>query len=182
MKPFGLALLSLWMLTGVARADLAGDIRGILRDKYLNKVEIGISVARLGDSAPRDAAVFRNESDRPLIPASNLKLLTTAAFLDHFGPDFKFKTLLLAKDGELFLVGDGDPALGDVEMLKKVGWNSTTVPNRGRLGCAAATFARTAASIPTKPFVRSILLSWRTIWMYRSTSLPTNTCVSTDES
>src|SRR5688572_16738484 len=121
-------LLSLSLLAETARADLAGDIKAILRDKYLNKVDIGISVARLGDSpAAKDAIIYRFDSDIPLIPASNLKLLTTSAFLDHAGADFKFRTLLLAKEGDLFLIGDGDPTLGDAELLKKTGWTATTV-------------------------------------------------------
>src|SRR6266511_29383 len=108
MKLLQFALLSLAFLTGVTRADLAGDIKAVLRDKYLNKVEIGISVSRLGASqTDNDTTIYRFESDIPLIPASNLKILTTSAFLDHFGPDFKFHTVLLAKDNDVFLIGDG---------------------------------------------------------------------------
>jgi D-alanyl-D-alanine carboxypeptidase len=31
------------------------------------------------------------------------------------------------KDGDLFLIGDGDPTMGDAELLKKVGWDVDTV-------------------------------------------------------
>ena len=31
------------------------------------------------------------------------------------------------KDADLFLIGDGDPTLGDAEMLKKLGWDVDTV-------------------------------------------------------
>ena len=41
MKRSFFVLLSLAFLCGSARADLAGDIRAILRDKYLNKIDIG---------------------------------------------------------------------------------------------------------------------------------------------
>ena len=109
-----------------ARADLAGEIKAVLQDKYFNKADVGIAIARLGDNGTTDIA-YRFDSDIPLIPASNLKLLTTSAFLDRFGPDFKFRTLLLHKDGDLYLIGDGDPTLGDVELLKKVGWDVDTV-------------------------------------------------------
>src|SRR4051812_8156111 len=107
------------LLPALARADLAGDVKSILRDKYLNKVEMGISVARLGESAAGDQNVYRFESEIPLIPASNLKLTTTSAFLDRVGSDFKFRTALLFRGGDVFLIGDGDPTLGDVELLKK---------------------------------------------------------------
>lgn len=123
-------------IDSVARADLAGDIHAILRDKYLGKADVGVAVARLPDeeataatattAAPLEV-LFRHRGDAPRIPASNLKLVTTSAFLDRFGPDFKFRTVLLMKDNDLFLIGDGDPTLGDAEMLKKLGWDVDTV-------------------------------------------------------
>jgi D-alanyl-D-alanine carboxypeptidase/D-alanyl-D-alanine-endopeptidase (penicillin-binding protein 4) len=115
------------MVGAAARADLKEEIKGILRDKYLSKVQMGIAVVRLGEDAAHDEGIYRFESDIPRIPASNLKLLTTSAFLDHFGSDFKFRTVLLMnREGDVVIVGDGDPTLGDVELLKKVGWGATT--------------------------------------------------------
>lgn len=127
LLPLALLVVCSAVPPATARADLSGDVRSILRDKYLNKVEMGVAVAKLGDSPQGSAVIYRFDSDIPLIPASNLKLLTTSAFLDHFGADFKFRTVLLQKDQDLYLIGDGDPALGDAEMLKKLGWESTTV-------------------------------------------------------
>src|SRR5687768_14960621 len=59
-----------------ARADLAGDVKAILRDRYFNKVDVGIAIARLpaGPSSQPSAAtapadvLFRYESDIPLKP------------------------------------------------------------------------------------------------------------------
>lgn len=83
------------------------------------------------------------DADRPMIPASNLKLVTTAAALHVLGPDFMFRTELrliesgvmadAANDGgnfniaassagqlpSLMLVGDGDPAFGDPVLLER---------------------------------------------------------------
>ena len=61
------------------------------------------------------------------MPASNLKVVTTSAALDRLGADFKFRTLLVRRGNDLVLVGDGDPTFGDGEMLRKVGWDVTTV-------------------------------------------------------
>src|SRR5215471_14036438 len=36
--------------------------------------------------------VFERDSDKSFMPASNMKLYTSAAALDAFGPDFKIKT------------------------------------------------------------------------------------------
>jgi D-alanyl-D-alanine carboxypeptidase/D-alanyl-D-alanine-endopeptidase (penicillin-binding protein 4) len=120
------------MLVGLAvsssaRADLAGDMKAILREKYLSKADIGVAVARVDGSGIEPEVVYRFDSDIPLIPASNLKVMTTSAFLDHFGPDFVFHTVLLRKGEDLYLIGDGDPTLGDAELLKKSGWGTTTM-------------------------------------------------------
>jgi serine-type D-Ala-D-Ala carboxypeptidase/endopeptidase (penicillin-binding protein 4) len=68
--------------------------------------------------------LFADDATRRLIPASNQKLFTTAAFLDHFGPDARLKTRVYARGalrergrrltvaGNLVIVGDGDPAFG----------------------------------------------------------------------
>lgn len=55
-----------------------------------------------------------------MLPASNVKLLSTALVLDNFGPDYRFKTALSSPasvengvlDGDLYIVGSGDPSLG----------------------------------------------------------------------
>ena len=71
--------------------------------------------------------IYRHNADTPHTPASNLKIVTTSAFLDHFGADFKFRTMLVLHGQDLLLWGDGDPTLGDGDLLKKVGWNVTTI-------------------------------------------------------
>jgi D-alanyl-D-alanine carboxypeptidase/D-alanyl-D-alanine-endopeptidase (penicillin-binding protein 4) len=119
------ALLTIVTLTPSARADLQSDVRAVLREKYLAKATVGISIARLSGGQPE--LLFAHNATRPLIPASNLKLVTTAAAIDQLGADFRFRTALLLKDNQLYLVGDGDPTLGDVEMLRKVGWGVDTV-------------------------------------------------------
>src|SRR5688572_4796375 len=94
------------------RADLAGDIKSILADKYLAKCDVGIEVIHLGSTAQQSPVIFNHNSDAALIPASNLKLVTTAAALNGLGADFKFRTLLVSHGKDLILIGDGDPTLG----------------------------------------------------------------------
>src|SRR5947207_12203251 len=109
MRSSLLISLLLLVISSPASADLGGDVKAILRDKYLTQVEMGIAVARLGPKAGEAEVIYRFESDIPLIPASNLKVLTTSAFLDRFGPQFKFHTVLLKKGDDVYLMGDGDP-------------------------------------------------------------------------
>jgi len=112
---------------GWARADLGADIRLALQDKVLAKARVGVEIVKLGATVDQCKSIYQLNPSATLIPASNLKLVTTAAALDRFGADFKFKTLLVRIDSDLALVGDGDPTLGDAEMLRKVGWGVTTL-------------------------------------------------------
>lgn len=129
-RPFYAAAI-LW-LTAIAPAlagDIADDIRAILNDKLLAKPQVSIRVVRLGDTAAAVKVIYEHNPTLPLIPASNLKVVTTSAALDTLGPDFKFRTMFAIKGDDLAVIGDGDPTLGDAELLKKVGWDTLTVFN-----------------------------------------------------
>jgi len=110
-----------------ARADLAGDIHAILRDKLLAKADVSVCIHRLGGDAASSPLIYASNADVPLTPASNLKVVTTSAALDMLGPDFRFRTALVQRGDELILVGDGDPTFGDAELLKKSNWGTRTV-------------------------------------------------------
>ena len=125
--PCCLAILLIGSAAAVARADLSGDVRDVLKDKYLAKARAGVAIARLEEGSAKANLLFSSEGTTPLIPASNLKLITTAAALDRLGPDFKFRTHLLLKGEDLYLIGDGDPTMGDAEMLKPLGWDVKTI-------------------------------------------------------
>ena len=119
--------LLLTLFSMPARADLAGEVNAILQDKLLRRATVGIQVYRLG-ATPADVTEILNlNAHVPFTPASNLKVVTTSAALDQLGPGFRFRTVLFRHDGDLFLIGDGDPASGDAEYLKKSGWKVTTV-------------------------------------------------------
>lgn len=135
MKQLSRALRCLGLVTclallgpNLARADLKSDIESALADKLLRRATVGIKIVRLGNASTDVQVLYSHDAATPLIPASNLKLLTTSAALDRLGPDFKFRTLLLySAEGDLALIGDGDPTLGDSELLKKTGWTVTTL-------------------------------------------------------
>lgn len=64
--------------------------------------------------------LYARSPDRPLVPASNMKLLTTSAALVHLGPNYRFTTHLFTDgevvngvlQGNVYLYGTGDPTLG----------------------------------------------------------------------
>ena len=63
--------------------------------------------------------IFERDADKAFTPASNMKLYTTAAVLDAFGPDFKIRTSVYSAKpahkgviaGDVILYGRGDPNL-----------------------------------------------------------------------
>jgi D-alanyl-D-alanine carboxypeptidase/D-alanyl-D-alanine-endopeptidase (penicillin-binding protein 4) len=65
--------------------------------------------------------IFAVEPEAALAPASNVKLLTTAAALQVLGPEYQFRTWVLADGeivdgtlrGDLVLYGTGDPGISD---------------------------------------------------------------------
>ena len=121
---FGLLVL---LIPVAAGADLRSDVDGALGDRLLRKAAVGVEIVRLGTQPAEDASLYQRDPRVPLIPASNLKLLTTAAAVDRLGPDFKFRTSFLAGEHDVALVGSGDPSFGDAEFLRPVQWDVTTV-------------------------------------------------------
>jgi len=57
--------------------------------------------------------MYAYNAKKPLIPASNMKLITTAAALKYLGPNFEYKTQVALYSDSLVVVGSGDPLLGD---------------------------------------------------------------------
>jgi D-alanyl-D-alanine carboxypeptidase/D-alanyl-D-alanine-endopeptidase (penicillin-binding protein 4) len=76
-----------------------------------------------------DGLLYAEQPSRRLIPASNQKLFTTAAFLDRLRPDARLETRVFVRGrltgaeravvaGDLVLVGDGDPAFGTARFAR----------------------------------------------------------------
>lgn len=95
-----------------ARAQL------LLNSGQPSKGDWGLLVA----DAKTGEVLFEQNADRYFVPASNMKLFTTALALATLGPDFHFRTTLESlvspsRDGKLtgpvFLVGRGDPNLSN---------------------------------------------------------------------
>lgn len=97
-------------------AAIRNAVETILDDDALPDTYWGLYVQNLRTG---EVVVSRN-ADKNFIPASNLKLLTTATALDALGPTHRYVTRLYfdgtARDstlrGDLILRGSGDPSLG----------------------------------------------------------------------
>ena len=72
-------------------------------------------------SLDRGDTLLAMNATEAMVPASNQKILTTAAAISTLGPDFRFHTFLLASGelagdtlfGDLILYGTGDPTLSE---------------------------------------------------------------------
>lgn len=90
-------------------AQLARQIDSIINQPSQKTVEYGIQIVR----ASSGRAVYSHNADEPMIPASNMKIITTAAALQYLGPDFVYQTVFGLKGDTLVIIGSGDPLLGD---------------------------------------------------------------------
>jgi len=99
-------------------SELQADLSRMLDAYSWKDARWGVLVVSLDLSD----TLFSESPDSALSPASNLKLLTTAAALRILGPDFRFQTYLLSDsniandvlEGDLVLYGTGDPGISDL--------------------------------------------------------------------
>ncbi len=105
-------------LSAQGGSPLEARLREVVGRYRENPVNWGICVRSL----ERGEDLARLNADRPYMPASNLKLLVTAAALDGLGPDFRFSTTVMGDgrldadsvfQGDLVLRGGGDPTVSD---------------------------------------------------------------------
>ncbi len=75
--------------------------------------------------------LFSIQPDLRLAPASTLKLLTSAAALEAFGPEHRFETRIYADampdvtgalNGNIYIRGGGDPTLGSSRVVGSLAW------------------------------------------------------------
>ncbi len=99
--------------------ELTRRILSILENYKQDTADWGIQV----HSLERDDDLVSLNPHRRFMPASNLKLLVTAAALDGLGDDFRYRTAVMAAgrispedsvlNGDLVLRGSGDPTISD---------------------------------------------------------------------
>jgi D-alanyl-D-alanine carboxypeptidase/D-alanyl-D-alanine-endopeptidase (penicillin-binding protein 4) len=111
-----LGLLIAAAATTLAQAGLPGRIETLIRASDLDGATIAVSVREAGSGL--GPALVDLDADRLMIPASNMKLLTSGAALHTLGPSFRFETKLLRSGASLIVAGDGDPAFGDPMLLE----------------------------------------------------------------
>jgi len=104
----------------VGTGGLQEAAEAIAADQTFGHAYVGICV--MDDSGRVLAQV---NADRMMVPASNMKLLTTGAALHMLGPSYRFETTLahdgIVEDGvlkgNLHIIGGGDPLLGSKDSI-----------------------------------------------------------------
>lgn len=96
-------------------ADLVQDLDRLLNDSRLTVATAGVVVK----SAATGEQLYGQDAGKLFAPASNMKLLTSAAAVDTLGLDHRFTTSVLSTGrrsgrtlhGDLYLKGTGDPTM-----------------------------------------------------------------------
>jgi serine-type D-Ala-D-Ala carboxypeptidase/endopeptidase (penicillin-binding protein 4) len=96
--------------------QLASELEAIINRSEFRRARWGVLVQTLGGST-----LYERDADKYFTPASNAKLLTTAAALRVLGPDFRLQTNFYgigngANLQKLWVVGRGDPSLSEAQL------------------------------------------------------------------
>ncbi len=121
------SLSVLWGLAGAAAVAQEASLSTRIEAALFRLGPHTISAVRVL-ALPQGDVLYERNPDLSLNPASNMKLLTSAAALAKLGPEYRFSTRVLAERGperrgkvrgDLCLVGGGDPVLetDDLEHL-----------------------------------------------------------------
>ena len=99
-------LCFLCLISGFGQADTVDNL--FKKHKQTRAVYSILAVdARSGRT------IYRLNPDKPMIPASNMKLITSSAALHYLGAAYSFETKIGLLGNDLVIVGGGDPLLGD---------------------------------------------------------------------
>ncbi len=106
---------------GVCPADLPDRINQIIGDETFDQARWGILVQTLNRQPDQRQTLVDHDGQKLFIPASNAKLLTTAAALQHLGPGYRIRTSIFGAPSpnggwQLQVIGRGDPSLKDLQL------------------------------------------------------------------
>lgn len=101
-------------------SDMQGKAEALAADPALEHAIVGICVRTSGGEALVDI-----NSDRMMVPASNMKLISTGAALHALGPDYQYETEIGYSGaieggvlhGDLYIVGAGDPTTASKDSI-----------------------------------------------------------------
>jgi D-alanyl-D-alanine carboxypeptidase/D-alanyl-D-alanine-endopeptidase (penicillin-binding protein 4) len=99
----------------ICPSQLGTAIDAVINRPLFSRGRWGILVQPLSTGQ----TLYSRDAEKYFTPASNLKLLTTAAALQQFGANFRIRTSIYQNgNGVLRVVGRGDPSLNDTQLQK----------------------------------------------------------------
>lgn len=113
----GFLLLPLLVLPTQADPSWVAKIQKLIAQPAYQKTRFSIHVYHL----QLRQSLFSHHANQPFIPASNMKLITTATALDLLGPDFQYETVFALHRDDLVVLASGDPLTGDPVLAKRKG-------------------------------------------------------------
>jgi len=102
---------------------LSAQLEKILTSYADKKVRFAGRVVEL----PSGQVLYDHDGERPMMPASNMKLVVMAAAIVQLGKDYQFKTVIAIRGKDLVVIGGGDPTIGDEKPAKASGTSITAV-------------------------------------------------------
>ena len=97
----------------ICPAQLSSAINTIINHPQFSRVRWGILIKPLSS----EKILYSQDSQKYFIPASNMKLFTTAAALQQLGADFRIRTSIYDDgNGVLRVVGRGDPSFKNAQL------------------------------------------------------------------
>ena len=100
-------------IKSICPAQLSSAINTIINHPQFSRVRWGILIKPLSS----EKILYSQDSQKYFIPASNMKLFTTAAALQQLGADFRIRTSIYDDgNGVLRVVGRGDPSFKNAQL------------------------------------------------------------------
>jgi D-alanyl-D-alanine carboxypeptidase/D-alanyl-D-alanine-endopeptidase (penicillin-binding protein 4) len=118
-KTFLPAVILAALPTAIACAGLTERIDAIVASQTEAKVRFAVQILNPANGS----ILYSRSASTPMVPASNMKLVTTAAALKYLGPDFLYQTRVGLIGDSLAVVGSGDPMLGDKATAEKLSFD-----------------------------------------------------------
>jgi serine-type D-Ala-D-Ala carboxypeptidase/endopeptidase (penicillin-binding protein 4) len=102
----------------ICPADLPDRVSQIIDQPDFAQARWGILVQTLAAQPSDREILLERDRQKFFIPASNAKLLTTAAALIALGPEYRIRTSIFGAAGNLQISGSGDPSLTDRQLTQ----------------------------------------------------------------
>ena len=152
-----LVLMGVQPMARASDTKLSEQLKKVFSDRRLEGATVGAQVFSLD----AEKELFSLHADRPMMPASALKVFTAAAALDCLGPEYLYKTEVLSVGklvqgtlhGDLFLRGNGDPSM----VTERMDLLAREVAKSGIKGIQGNVFVDDSAfEAPNRPIARKV--------------------------